>query len=319
MKYSLMSLMIGSEIKVTKPSLFQRSMLRGMGYQGEDPTLEEMYAFFASKGIQMQNGSMSFRDLVKFAYDAGYDGLDMMFFHFEEDPREAKKILEEYGIALSSVGIISQFTAAETEEDFQKELDIVRDVIDRASIAGCESIMMMPTTYVPRSGMSREQAFQTITRALREIVAYAQSKNLVVHTETLESTAVPLCSIGEMKRVFDAVPGLKYTHDSGNPLVAVEDPLEEYEAFKELVSYVHFKDLRFTEKKSMMRDSQGRYLDRAILGEGLLDFRAQLKALKRDGYEGYISLEGLRPGENILAGAAAAVGYFREMEKELES
>ena len=317
MKYSLMSLIVGSELKLSKPTLFQKNMLKGMGYTGPEPTLEEMYAFFESKGMKMKNGTMSFRDLVKFAHDAGYDGLDMMFFHFEEDPYEAKKILEEYGIVFASVGMISQFAQVEGEEGFQKEIAIVKDVIDRAVIAGCKSIMMMPTTHFPRPGITREQVYQTIVRALRIITDYAWQKGICIHTETLESIAVPLCSIGEMKRIFDAVPGLLYTHDSGNPLVAGEDPMELYETFRDKVAYIHFKDLQFTEKKANMRDSMGRYLERAVLGEGLLDFPAHLKALKRDGYQGYISLEGVRPGKDVLDSAAEAIKYFRNVEKKL--
>ena len=105
-----------------------------------------------------------------------------------------------------------------------------------------------------------------------------------MNTETLESIAVPLCSNGEMLRLFAAVPGQKYSHDTGNPVVAMEDSAATYELFKDRVAAVHFKDLEYTEEKTEMMDPLGRYLRRAELGEGVIDFKAHLQMLKRDGY-----------------------------------
>ena len=315
MKYSLMSLMIDKELKIKKPSFIQMLIMRSMGYQGPEPTVDEMFEFFTSHGMPSRNGTMTFRDCVKFAKDNGFDGVDMMSFHFEEDGEEARKILEEYGITLSSVNIVSSFSECPDDEAVEKAFEEVKVVIDNAHKAGCCSFLVT-TGYFPGEGMTREQAFQSMVKGLTKCVEYGKRIGAVINTETLESIGVPFCSTGEMLRLFDAVPELKYTHDTGNPVIAMEDPIATYEALKDRVVSVHFKDVEYTDKKTMMMDPLGRFLDRAILGEGEIDFRKHLELFRRDGYEGFITLEGQRPG-NQLEGAVAALKYFRKMEAEL--
>ena len=315
MKYSLMSLMIDRELKIRKPSFIQMLILRSMGYEGPEPSVEEMFAFFTDHGMPSRNGTMTFRDMVKFAKDTGFDGVDMMSFHFEEEGAAAREILEEYGITLSSVNIVSTFSECPDDAAVEKEFREVKEVIDNAYAAGCRSFLVT-TGYFPGEGMTREQAFWGMAKGLSKCVEYARTLGVSISTETLESIAVPFCSIGEMLRLFAAVPGLFYTHDTGNPIVAMEDPAAAYEALKNRIVSVHFKDLEYTENKTMMMNPMGRFLDRAILGEGEIDFRKQLELLKRDNYQGFITIEGQRPGDP-LDGAAGALMYLRSMEAQL--
>lgn len=318
MKYSLMSLMIDQELKIKKPSFIQVIIMRSMGYEGPEPeTAEEFFAFMNDHGIPAKNGTMTFRDMVRFAKENGFDGVDVMSFHFEEDGESARKILEEYDMPLTAVNIIAPFSGVKTDEDFQKVFLDVKDVIDRAYMAGCRNILLMPTGYVPDPGFTREMTYQNMVRGLRAVVAYGEEKGMTINTETLESVGVPLCSNGEMMRIFADVPRLKYTHDTGNPIVAMEDPITTYEMFKDRLVAVHFKDLEYTEQKTDMMNPVGRYFDRAVLNEGKIDFRKHLEVLKRDDYQGYITIEGQRPAENQLKGAVNALHYFRKMEAEL--
>lgn len=316
MKYSLMSLMIDKELKIKKPSFIQVLIMRNMGYQGPEPTVDEMFAFFTEHGMPSQNGSMTFEDYVKFAKENGFDGLDMMSFHFEEDGAEAKKILDQYDMTLSSVNIISTFSECADEEALEKAFQEVKAVIDNAAAAGCKSFLVT-TGYFPGQGMTREQVFQSMVKGLTKCVEYGKELGVVINTETLESVGVPFCATGEMLRLFEAVPGLMYTHDTGNPIVAMEDPIATYNALKDRVVSVHFKDLEYTENKTMMMNPMGRFLDRAFLGEGEIDFKKHLELLKRDGYQGFITIEGQRPADNQLDGAIAALKFFREMEASL--
>ena len=173
----------------------------------------------------------------------------------------------------------------------------------------------MPANYAPAQGMTREETYQNIVRGLRACVAYGKEKGVTITTETLESVATPLCSTGEMLRLFADVPGLKYSHDTGNCLMALENPLATYERFKDRVASLHFKDYIYTEEKTRMMDALGRYADLAVPGEGVVDFAGHLKALKRDNYQGFITVEGRGRADNQLDAAIAALRYFRELEK----
>ena len=317
MKYSLMSLMIDQEIKITKPSFIHKMILHDLGYEGEVQDIGEMFQFLQSHGIPMKNGTMTFRDYVRFAKESGFDGIDVMAFHFEEDGESAGKILEEYGITFSAIDIIVEFGNAVTEEMYRQKLSEVKQVMDRAYTAGCRTALVVPTQGIPAPGITREQVFQNMVRGMKASVAYGNEIGMAVNIETLESIAVPLCSIGEMQRLFDAVPGLKYNHDSGNPVIMMEDPVEMYRRFSGLVNNVHFKDFKYADRQTRYIDPMGRHLELANSGDGIVDFREHLKVLKQDGYQGYIAIEGVIPAEDPLKGAAGALEYFKKLEEEV--
>ena len=320
MKYSLMSHMIDSELKYTKPSFIHKMILNDLGYAGDYSDIDEAMQFFADHGIPIRNGSLDFRSFIRFAAENGFEGVDVMSFFLEEAGDDAKEILEEYGVTLAAVNILTEFSNASTDEEFNKTFSEVRTLIDKVNAAGGKNILLMPAGYAPAPGISREQVFHNMVRGLKACVEYGNSLGITVNTETLESVAVPLCSIAEMRRLFDAVPGLKYNHDSGNPAVCLEDPIEEYNEFKDMVVNVHFKDFEFIPEKGMITimDALGRYLRTSYIGEGFIDIRKHIELLLENDYQGYITLEGLRPADTILDGSVKALEYVRKMEEEIK-
>lgn len=126
--------------------------------------------------------------------------------------------------------------------------------------------------------MTREKMFQTMVRGLSECVDHAREKGIIISTEILESVSVPWSSLGEMKRVLEEVPGLMYTHDTGNPLVPNEDPAALCGAFWDKVVSVHFKDLGYTdETENTYRTMDGRHLRLVPPGTGAVNFAEHLK------------------------------------------
>ena len=318
MKYSLMSLTLGNLIKVTKPSFLQVSMAKRMGLAVENPTLDQILEFMSSKGFPAQKGTMTFEDCIKFAKETGFDGYDMMCFHLEGDGAEAKKILEKYGMTMSGTTIIVEFANADTPEEFDKCFAYAKEHMDRAAAAGCKNVMLVPTTYTTKPGLSREQATLNMIAGFKACIEYAESVGLEPNAETLESSAVPLSSATEMQRYFDAFPQLKYSHDTGNLLVANEDPVEMYEKFKDRVVRVHFKDMEYSEKRTPSMTRDGRFIKTTSLGTGIVDFKEQMRRLKRDDFQGYILLEGtVQHTDNVLEDAKKTLEYFRELEKSV--
>ena len=229
-----------------------------------------------------------------------------------------KTILEKYGVTLSAVNIIVPFSEAVNEEMFQGMLAEAHRLLDEAKAAGTKKVLFVPAGYFMGQGMTREQCFQTVVRALKDVCAYGKELGLIISTETLESCAVPYGSYGEMKRIFDTVPELKYTHDAGNPLVANEDPIAMYEAFRDRVVNVHFKDLGVKEDAERTYTAMdGTTLSLMDLDTGNIDFLEHLRRLKRDGFDGHITIEGTLPAENKWEAAKKSLKLFREMEENL--
>lgn len=315
MKYSLMSLMVDEELRHEKSNFFMRTLLASVGVEQCPEDVDEVCRLLEQHGLPVPNGKATFEDMVRFVRENGFDGLDLMSFQMERPGSELRAILEKYDVVLSAVNIITPFSEADTEELFREMLRSTKAEIDRAVDAGAKKILLVPGGYCRGAGMTREQAFQTMVRGLRECVDYAGDKGVTVSTETLESVAVPWSSLGEMQRVLDAVPGLMYTHDTGNPLVAGEDPLALCDAFRDKVVSVHFKDLGSAEGgEGAYRTMDGEYLRLVPPGTGKVDFAGHLKLLKQRDYAGYITIEGSLPAENKWQGAVNALSFFRSIE-----
>lgn len=76
-------------------------------------------------------------------------------------------------------------------------------------------------------------------------------------------------------------PALMVNWDPGNVLQAGETPFPQgYSQVKEKVAHLHFKDL--------VQNPDGQFSYRI---EGDIDWRGQIRALARDGYEGFLSVE----------------------------
>jgi L-ribulose-5-phosphate 3-epimerase UlaE len=83
-----------------------------------------------------------------------------------------------------------------------------------------------------------------------------------------------------MLRMLSEIPELTYTHDTGNLLPSLEDPVEMLEVFKDKLVGLHMKDFAFSDIRSTMTDACGRNLQLVPYGTGIVDFKAIMKVLK---------------------------------------
>jgi L-ribulose-5-phosphate 3-epimerase len=97
------------------------------------------------------------------------------------------------------------------------------------------------------------------------------------------------CNVGtgkELGRLLKDVnsPNLRGVWDPGNATMLGETPFPDgYNAVKGLFPHMHLKDSRKSAKNGK--------LEWAPVGGGIIDFKGQFAALKRDNYQGTMSLE----------------------------
>ena len=97
------------------------------------------------------------------------------------------------------------------------------------------------------------------------------------------------CNVGtgaELGRILKEIgsPGLRGNWDPGNAAMLDEVPYPDgYTAVKGLFSHMHVKDVR--------RNTATGKKEWAPVGGGYIDWKGQIQALRKDGYEGTMSLE----------------------------
>lgn len=97
------------------------------------------------------------------------------------------------------------------------------------------------------------------------------------------------CCLGtgaETARVLEKInsPAVRAVWDPGNALMAGEQPYPSgYEALKDFIVHVHIKDAAVP--------AGGGEPEWTVVGGGQIDYVGQFAALRRDGYDGWLSLE----------------------------
>jgi sugar phosphate isomerase/epimerase len=95
--------------------------------------------------------------------------------------------------------------------------------------------------------------------------------------------------------------------DIGHVVRIKEDPSVWARKFKDRLYDVHLKDVNKAE-------ADGSSVE---VGRGVIDIPAFLKTMKKIGYNGTLSLEYEKDGDDPLPGAAESVGYIRGVLKML--
>jgi len=146
---------------------------------------------------------------------------------------------------------------------------------------------------------------ERIVRAFAEPAARAGKAGMTLVLENEHA-----CYLGtgeEAARALRAVnsPALKAVWDPGNAFCAGEAPYPDgYEAVKEFIAHVHLKDA--------VRTTGG--CEFVLMGAGEIDYLGQFRALKADGYSGFLSLEThYRPGGVAEKGSRECLESLSDM------
>jgi len=125
---------------------------------------------------------------------------------------------------------------------------------------------------------------ETIVDAYAEPAAMAERAGVILGIENEHD-----CCLGtgaQTARVLEEIgsKSVRAIWDPGNALMAGELPYPDgYAAIKDFVAHVHIKDAKIA--------AGALAPEWAVVGAGAIDYAGQLAALKRGGYDGWLSLE----------------------------
>jgi len=142
------------------------------------------------------------------------------------------------------------------------------------------------------------------------VVKEAEKNGLVL---AIENHGGLPCTGEEQVDVIRAVnsPSLKATVDVGNYLEGNQEAEVGTRVAAPQAGYVHFKDLK---KVPDAAARFGRKLEACALGEGGVDLRACLNALKKAGYDGVVALE-YEGTEAETTGVPKSVAHMKKVMK----
>ncbi len=134
------------------------------------------------------------------------------------------------------------------------------------------------------------------------VVAKVASTGIKVAIHTHGPDGAPFPNIRKVvEMVKDPSLGVGCCMDLGHSVRMGEDIVKDIRKYKEWIYDIHIKDESAASPKGQTWE----------MGRGVMDFRPIIKVLRKIGYQGVVSLEFEKNGNNPHPGVAESIGYLR--------
>lgn len=134
-----------------------------------------------------------------------------------------------------------------------------------------------------------DEAFAIMRYTLKRVLPIAERHGIYIGLEPHQVYTTKLDTFLKLLKLYPS-PMLKVNYDTGNTFLAGNDPVEFLEAIAEHVIHVHAKDIAYEHAKEERGKVTGTPVGCAC-GDGLIDWHAVVRVLKRSGFNGVLSVE----------------------------
>lgn len=251
--------------------------------------------------------------MCELANELKLDGVDMVT-TYGKKPREIKRLLDQHGLKTICHTFFVDLIFADAAGR-QAGVDLIRQGIETAVILGTNHVMI-PTPG--KKNVPRDLARRYIISGLQETLVVARQAGVTLTLENFPGADSPFVISSDMLEAVREAPGLKVTFDNGNVLLGGEDPAASFERCGPHVVHAHFKDWVRVARGQGREGLDGRWYKAALIGEGLVDHKTCLTAMKQAGYKGYINIEYEGSDYHPAEATRKAAAYLRNLMRELD-
>lgn len=268
------------------------------------------------------SGKMRQIDVIAAAKEAGFDVIEFSTIAVPEGKalpdfaRELRAEADRVGIPIANYTIGADFIGG-SGGDLDAEVERLKGEVDIAEILGAPGMRHDITYRLPSAdGKFRtfESAIPRIAKGVRAVTEYAASKGIRTMTENHGFISQDSLRV---EKIVDAVahPNFGVLIDFGNFLCADENPAMAVSRLAPYAFHAHAKDFHVKSGNGVppgegwFMTRGGNFLRGAIIGHGDVPLLQALRALKRTGYDGVLSVEfegmedpltGIRIGQDNL-------------------
>ena len=247
---------------------------------------------------------------IKLAGKMGFDGIQVYATNGEFSPSalstekkaEIKALLKENNLEISALCGDMGGYGFQIEADNPERIIKTKAIIDLAA----EFNVSVITTHIGVIPSDKtEPRYKVMLDALSECGKYAAAKGVTLAIETGPESAKTLLAF-----LKDIPEGVGVNLDPANfVMVTDQDPVEAVEILGEYIVHTHAKDgvmLKKTDPKiiydcfatgGIEALNVADYFLETPLGQGKVDFKAYIDALRKSGFDGYLTIE-RETGEN---------------------
>jgi sugar phosphate isomerase/epimerase len=226
------------------------------------------------------------------------------------------ELLEALAARLDATGVnLSQLAMPgnlwqDDEEKIEEQKANMRRHIDLAAELGIKLLRhdVSHGNHPGDDSLLFDEALPVIAKHAKEVAQYGATKGV---TTSIENHGYFVQGSERVRRVIHAVdePNFKTTLDIGNFLCTDEEPVVAVKNNLPYASIVHLKDFYVRTEdpgEGFFKSRGGRFLRGAIVGQGDIDMRGVIGAVKESGYDGFVSIE-FEGHEDPLVGCSRGI------------
>ena len=229
---------------------------------------------------------LSLDEALAAATEYGYDGIEPRLDSDQKHGIEcdinvaarqvARQKAADAGVAICCIATSCQYADPESAPEMVQK---THEAIDLAADVGAPRIRVFGGR-IPE-GLTREQATDTVSEALKSVADHAGERRVTVCIETHDDWCDPRHMAEVMRRVGHSAIAVNW--DIMHPIRRGGVTMDEaYEALSPWIRHVHFHDGVVLENDK---------IELTPIGEGIIDHRRAVQLLKAVPYDGYLSGE----------------------------
>ncbi|MER2006457.1 MAG: sugar phosphate isomerase/epimerase family protein [Psychrobacillus sp.] len=244
--------------------------------------------------LRGENWSVS--DFIDYAKNISLDGVELLDIYWQNPvnkDEEIQKVVEKLhktNLEVSAYDITNNFVH-QNKTERKAEVEKVVEGIRVAKALDANTVRVFCGDI--REGLIYEDCFDWIIEGLKESAKVAEQEKIVLAIENHGLLAGKSQQIQEIIKAVNS-PYVKSTFDTGNFLLVHEEPTKAFNVLKTEIAHVHFKDFREKEVHETVkgfRSTEGKELIGVIPGDGKVDLTYIVEGLKKQDYQGWLSIE----------------------------
>jgi sugar phosphate isomerase/epimerase len=267
----------------------------------------------------LRTGEMDTPTVIRFVRELGVEAVELMdAFITEDQVPSVRRALDESGCTHVCYDVGGDFLDPDREARRAAVGQVVA-ALGRGAALGARRALVVPGTL--KEGVSPAVARGWIVEGLKACLPEAARFGLELTIEDHSSQAAVYGRCEHLEYICDRVGRLGVTYDVGNFLLGGEDPVAAAERLGPRIVHGHYKDWHRVPAAGeppprTVTGVDGQRYRGAVLGEGTVDLAGATAALRRVGYDGYVSVEyegvgdprpAVRRGVGVLRGLLAQV------------
>jgi sugar phosphate isomerase/epimerase len=248
--------------------------------------------------------------MLNLTQEIGMAGIDFVTLHGQK-AADLRKRCDDKGIPVVCYTVPGSGLCSPNPEDVKKSQDDVKQALEYAVTLGAPCIMVVTPG---RADTPRAETRRRYVDAMKNLMPLGRQAGVRITVENFPGKHSPFVTAADFQDAAALLPGLGLTFDSGNA-ASGEEPSESYLRCASETVHAHFKDWTVLTSKEEGGNEMlcGLRFKPALIGEGVLNHKAILKAMQQAHYNGCINIEYEGPADPYEA-IRRAVSYLRSVE-----